>query len=301
MKKSYEQLKTELASRFKFIEFSLQTVGDYLPEDVDWNYKDVPHLNIVHSQVDSIQAFIGKKTIATINMQKVFFMTLPLVVYNYEFDENQQIYFTSMGPFIVLIRTEIGIEDSKTFAKTTYCICSNRLLSFALPVLKTLLTRNYKILMSEDKPMRDRRGVLRKHRHTFFKPDKSYNFDFTTKISLNNIRLSSTDRTVEIDVKSIAFREDGEILGEPEGVLSFVVVKKENESEIWPTTCPHEGAKITPSKCKKYTTCPWHGRAIKPIGSFYSDGRSKLVNSKDYKLALDENRLLITYIQPDQK
>tara|TARA_A100001015_G_scaffold268608_1_gene319605 strand:+ start:1150 stop:1308 length:159 start_codon:yes stop_codon:yes gene_type:complete len=41
-KKSYQHLKTLFEKRgFKFRNFCITFVGDYSPDDADWNYKDV--------------------------------------------------------------------------------------------------------------------------------------------------------------------------------------------------------------------------------------------------------------------
>ena len=39
-------------------EFIINSLGNYTPEDSDWNYKDVPHLNIVHKNVEGLLAIV---------------------------------------------------------------------------------------------------------------------------------------------------------------------------------------------------------------------------------------------------
>ena len=95
---SYESLKARLNRDFNTREFVIENVGQYSVEDSDWNYKDVPHLNIVHSQVDSIHTWMDQKAIATINFQRVFFISLPLIVFNFEATKFNQVYVTSFWP-----------------------------------------------------------------------------------------------------------------------------------------------------------------------------------------------------------
>ena len=58
-KLNYKQLITKMTNEgYCNTEFMLESVGKYTPLDSDWNYKDVPHLNIVHKNVDSIQFYL---------------------------------------------------------------------------------------------------------------------------------------------------------------------------------------------------------------------------------------------------
>ena len=51
-KLSFEDLVNTLREKYKykFDVLTINSLGDYKPEDSDWNYKDVPHLNIVHQK-----------------------------------------------------------------------------------------------------------------------------------------------------------------------------------------------------------------------------------------------------------
>ena len=51
--------------------------------------------------------------------------------------------------------------------------------------------------------------------------------------------------------------------GEQEGIMSFFTTNKDQKILLWPTTCPHEGAKLN-SKCmvNQRILCPWHHRRI---------------------------------------
>ena len=105
MKKSYEQLIESLkAQGFKFTFAEFDEIGNYLPEDSDWNYKDVTHLNHVHTKVHSVLATALDDMTTCINLQNISLLgvKIPLSMVNYEFDKFNQIYFTSSGPFVII-------------------------------------------------------------------------------------------------------------------------------------------------------------------------------------------------------
>ena len=73
-----------------FRTFSLVHEGNYTVEDADWNYKDVPHLHHIHALVEAHPAAVDDKFIATMNLQKVLGLRLPLTVFNYESGTNER-------------------------------------------------------------------------------------------------------------------------------------------------------------------------------------------------------------------
>ena len=77
-KLSFNELIDVLQQKYnyKFDIFTVTSLGEYNKEDSDWNYKDVPHLNIVHQNVDSVQAFISDKVAGSVNTQKFLFLDL---------------------------------------------------------------------------------------------------------------------------------------------------------------------------------------------------------------------------------
>ena len=44
---------------------------------------------------------------------------------------------------------------------------------------------------------------------------------------------------------------------------------------IWPATCPHEGASIPEAQfCEGVLSCPWHGRKFRPVQLSYGSSKS---------------------------
>ena len=72
--------------------FSVSNTGDYALADADWNYKDIPHLNVVHTKVRAIVGTLDEDLITTVNLQKVGGIPFPLIVVNYATSEQSQTY-----------------------------------------------------------------------------------------------------------------------------------------------------------------------------------------------------------------
>jgi hypothetical protein len=160
--------------RFRYFDLTLESGGD--PIDVVFNYKDLAHLKVVHNTFDIFYSHIGDDVQSCVVMQKLFGMNFPLTHLALEVGENRLFFHDSF--LFVLLTSEVTIEplaDHRVRTKTTYGIGAPKLLlPLVFPILKRLLTRNYRILMKDDAPMRDRRGELR--RWGVQLPKTSYSF-----------------------------------------------------------------------------------------------------------------------------
>src|ERR1700683_60332 len=93
--KTKDELVAKLtAAGFSFSQFSLVNEDDYEIYDADWNYNDVPHLNILHKMVNSHPATISDNAATSVNLQRTLGFLLPMVVVNYHSGKNRQTYFT---------------------------------------------------------------------------------------------------------------------------------------------------------------------------------------------------------------
>ena len=272
MKKlSRQELVRQLQSEgLKFSELTLVSLGDYAADDSDWNYKDVPHLHHVHELAEAYPALIGDDIICNINMQKILFAWFPVALVNYEYAKFRQIYFTTLFFFVLVIETITEEnEPLRTRVTTTYSIGAPKWLAWASPIVKWLLHRNYKNLMSTDIPMRERRGELRKLGYTMRKDGDSYSFLKTVDVSGTNIMPpASRDRTVSCDYVLALASGDDVLVGDT-GLLGFRLLRSGDQVTILPRTCPHEGACVERADFSTGAVrCPWHGRRLLPIGKF---------------------------------
>ena len=271
MKRDSNQIIEQLTKEgLIFKKFSLVNEGTYHTDDADWNYKDVPHLHYIHELVEAVPALIEDHLIASINIQKILFLSLPLTVVNYEFSRHRQVYFTSLLIFALVIETSYEtISADKTRVKTTYNIGGKKWALFLFfPVIKWLLERNYRNLMSGDIPMRARRGELRSWGYGFLKPNDTHSFIETTNITrTNTVPPTNTPRpspaTFSLTTDLVVGREI--LWGRPDH-LGLRLVNIDNVIHIFPRMCPHEGASLDKSPCtKNIIKCPWHGRGFKPL------------------------------------
>ena len=261
------QLKSE---GLKFSELVLTSTGEYAADDSDWNYKDIPHLHVVHELAEAYPAVIGDDIVCTINMQKILGLWFPVALVNYEYAKHHQVYYTTLFFFALVIETKTEeYEPLRTRVTTTYSIGSPPWLFWAIPLIKTLLRRNYKNLMSADIPMRDRRGQLRKIGYSMYKKGDTYTFPETTHLTTINIAPPpDRSRVVQCSYTSLLETHSDVLVGDI-GLLGFRLTRKGDEVTILPRTCPHEGACVEAADFSSGTArCPWHGRLLRPIGTF---------------------------------
>ncbi len=296
-KLNYHQLIAKMkAEGYSNTQFTIYNYGDYSVKDSDWNYKDVPHLNIVHKNVECIQAIVDENFVGSINFLKLPFIgiTLPLIFINYEVSDSEQVYFSSFGPFMVLVKTSAVAEDRKTKVTTEFCILSKKFFVFMHPIIKRMILKNNKLLMSEDVPMRERRYQLREKNHDFFNPKDTYSFQFTEEIYRANV-FTNNSPYVDIDLNQIKNSSDGDIVGEESGILSFFIKEANGIKSLWPTTCPHEGAKMDKSCIvKSRILCPWHHRRIDRLLDFNGEIK-KIIPSIDYCIEKRTDYIRIHY------
>ena len=263
--------------------------GHYLPQDAEWNYKDIPHLNFTHELVEGVHALIEPQTIGNVFIQRVGPLKLPLAVLNYSSGASSQVYFTSTFGFLLIVSTSWSlVENDVTRVETSYYLGSSKSLRFIHPIVHSLLKRNYQVLMKVDVPMRLQRGNLRSLGFCF-KPDQDgYKFDQTLKIYDNNLVRDSSLTSARPNEIEMELPSPGQS-SLPQDLFSLnVQIRNINgEFELYPHTCPHEGADL--SECgfsknaKSEIQCPWHGRRFKGIAP---DG----VAIDGYSCALDKSR-----------
>ena len=273
MKRTRAQLINQLkAEGLTFSSFTLTHEGNYAASDADWNYKDVPHLHHLHELVEAIISVVEDDKIATINMQKVFGLNIPLTVFNYQSGLNSQTYYTTWLFFVLIVETVYEeIAPNRTRVNTTYSVGSSKLLSWCFPLIRWVIKRNYDNLMSTDIPMRERRGQLRSWGYSFLKDSPHYSFEKTMEIAETHV-IPPKDLTTFSPI-SLSLDKDlssnGECLLGKDDHLGLRVVRSNNNIMIYPRMCPHEGASLDGQKClNRKIRCSWHGRIFSPIAKF---------------------------------
>lgn len=270
MKASRERLVNQLQSEgLAFCNFSLVSEGNYSVADADWNYKDIPHLRHMHELVEAVPAVVDREQYASVVLQRLFGIRVPLSVMSYQVAPHALLYYMTWFFFILIIEsTYEATAPARSKVTTTYSIGSPKLLRWTFPLIRWVLKRNYVILMKADIEMRERKGQLRAWGYSFHTDGRNYTFEETLDITTSNVHLTALDRAFE--PVRIAIDEElpegaERLLGQDDH-LGLRLLRSENKLLIFPRMCPHEGASLDSSKCvNRRVQCAWHGRQITPV------------------------------------
>ena len=271
------ELKANLDKLLKFLEeencwvknFSVNTVGNYRPDDAIWNYKDTPHLNVVHSLAMGCQALLSDNHVAALHTQKIMGIKFPMTLVEYQVAQNELVYFSTILLFTVLVNTKVNFFNNQTCVTTTYYLAGPWFTRPIFYFLKKLVLNNYKTLMSEDIPMRNRKAELRAVGYSFAHDNSEHSWIQSVKIGQNNVIPPLTHRTINIDLLG-EFGVDGDYLFGDNGIHGFRILKKGDQFTLYPRLCLHEGACLDNQKPndKGVILCPWHARNILPLAVF---------------------------------
>ncbi len=297
MRASMDRLLRQLQNRgYKIHNFSVQSEGQYAVADADWNYKDVPHLNIVHTQVRTIIATIDDDLITTINLQKVAGIALPVALVNYASTGTSQTYYTTLGPYILIVHTEyFRLDENRTRVVTTYNIGAAGLWRIFFSLLERTIRGNYRRLMSEDLPMRDRRGELREKGFRFKSDGRTRTFPQTTDLIFENVvpPKRSRSRTERIPLERLGSNGDSVLIGSPDD-RGLRVVRDGQNLLFFPRFCSHEGAAVDCSAVKSARlTCPWHAKKILPLATLPVSQQAR-AEFDPYAVQLENSHVLVT-------
>lgn len=269
-----------------FRTFDCVNEGDYAPEDAAWNYMDIPHLTHVHKQVDGVLTLAADAVTASIFFQRIPFFRLPLAVLIYQSASNAITYYTGFGFYVLVIQTTWEpIGEIRTRVTTRYAVgWTGWLAGLFYPLIRRLLLRNYRILMSEDLPMRFQRGRLRKRGYDFRESGPLPSFVESRKIMLQNVVVpeqnviapADAPRWPDVTLPFTGLARGAVQLVGGDDHLGLSVVRVGDEVRVYPRLCPHEGAGLEDAvrRCSGpspggaepcIVQCPWHGRRFRPI------------------------------------
>lgn len=271
------------AEGMQFRQFECVSEGEYSPDDAAWNYMDIPHLTYVHKQVDGVLSLAADQITGSVFFQRIPFFRLPLTVLVYQSSPDTVTYHTSFGFFLLIIQTSwAAIDATHTRVVTRYAVgWTGWLVGLLYPVIKKTLQRNYRILMSEDVPMRQQRGLLRRKGYGFRIQGDVPSFLESRKIMQQNVVAPVHNVVAPRDLppwpaRTIEYEELE--AGRPVFVgdadhLGLAVVRVGSVVNIYPRLCPHEGAGLDTAVCQASlpgvrscaVQCPWHGRKFRPI------------------------------------
>jgi hypothetical protein len=256
---------------YRSIRLILSSKGDYSQKDSEWNYSDIPHLNYIHSRVEGITLKASRTHISNIFLQRVGPFEIPASVNISHLTAGKHEYIMTILNIGISVVTSHKNDSDGCLTTTTYEFFYKDLAGFIMCLLARMTTRkNYRILMSEDMPMRIQRGILRR-KGIGFKLDTLdlIGFTDTLDISCNNIECGSALQANEefrIEVTGLS--------GSIDTANDLLRVEwRDNNLLIVPKICPHEGAPLAHKQTHMHSAdhlhdcllCPWHGRKIGPV------------------------------------
>lgn len=288
------------AHGLRFRTVTVQTEGEYLPTDVDWNNKDVPHLNHVHRWVNDVTCVVDRDLQASISLQKALGIPFPLVLVHYDSAPNQQTHVVTLLAWTIVTQHEfITVTPSRTRAVTSYAIGATPFWMLFFPLIGWVVRRNYRQLMSEDVPMRERRGRLRSWGYTFRGDEGPRDIRSTVPIANDNVvpPPAAVDPPTFPPTPLDEIGEAGWTLLGRSDHLGLKVQRQGRRVLVYPRMCPHEGADLdlTPA-VDGCLSCPWHGRRLASIASLDLDDDEPRAETGRHRLHVEGGRLHISVI-----
>lgn len=254
--------------RFRTISF--QTDGEYLPSDVDWNNKDLLHLNEVHERLNDVTFVLEEDHRASISLQRILGIPFPLVMVHYDDGPDEQTHVVTMLAWTIVTHHQfVRLSPTRTRAITSYSVGSNRFWMLLFPLIRLAIRRNYEHLMAEDIPMRERRGLLRSWGYSFRGDERpSRDFRATVVLEADNVILPApTDEVPTFEPVPLSSVTSGRwtYLGRTDH-LGLRLTREGGQVLAYGRLCPHEGADLDEVPVvDACVTCPWHGRHLDPL------------------------------------
>ena len=256
-------------SGFRCLRLELVSTGNYSPRDSEWNYSDIPHLNYIHTRVDGSTIYSGKSIINSIFLQKIGPFTLPAAVTILHASQAHHDYVMTILNLVICVNTQHEPLHGGCKTTTRYSFYYRHFIGYLLGLLARYATRkNYAVLMSEDMPMRNQRGKLRRRGIRFFYDQQELiGFEETNDIASDHVDASHLLRADNASTLTIS-NDTGQAVFDD---YLLNVSWDQQKVVVSPSICPHEGAPLPPPKSigvrAPVSDCPWHGRRVQSLAS----------------------------------
>ena len=287
-----------------FKSFQLISSGEFEPQDVDWNFKDVLHIKHVHALLETNTLVQTDYMLTSVNRLKILFFHIKYLAFQFDSGPNQMTYLAQIGPFFIVNNTKFDKNgELNTRVITTYNVGSKMLFTnLFFPLIKWAVTRNYNNLMVDDMIMRERKGALRKLGISFTKENDRYTFAETQKINRKNCVYKPSIFNGSRSSKVLITKKTGydvvEFLtgtSDPWGLRGIISKKK---LALYPRMCDHEGACLDNATLNKnIMLCPWHGKKTKAIHEEIVTKNMKftlIYNSKIFSFNINNDLIMLT-------
>lgn len=276
----------------------LETEGEYLPTDIDWNNKDVVHRNHVHDYIADVVCVIEQDLQASISFQTVLGVPFPLILVHYDTQPMEQTHFVTVLAWTMVTHHEfVVLTPTRTRGVTTYTVAARPFWLLFWPLIRALLRKNHRKLMSEDGVLRNRRGRLRSWGYTFRGDDGPRDIRSTVSIVANNVLVPDPPpKPPEFPPVAVDAIVEGEwtYVGRSDH-LGLKVTREGRKLLAFARMCPHEGADLDEvaisGRCQ---VCPWHGRKLRPVAVVDLAADSPMAETDRHQLVVEDGRLQVT-------
>jgi nitrite reductase/ring-hydroxylating ferredoxin subunit len=281
-----------------------QTEGDYLPGDVDWNNKDLLHLNEVHERLNDVTFVLEEDHRASISLQRVLGIPFPLVMVHYDDGPDEQTHVVTMLAWTIVTHHRfVRVTPTRTRAITSYSVGASRFWMAFFPLIRLAIRRNWEQLMAEDIPMRERRGLLRSWGYSFRGDDRSSR-DFRTTVVLeadNVVPPADPGPAPDFDPVPLSTIIAGRwtLLGRSDH-LGLRLTREGNTVVAYGRLCPHEGAELDEVPVvDACVSCPWHGRRLDALAVLDLGDPAPKAETAWHRLEVVDDRVRVTVTVPD--
>jgi nitrite reductase/ring-hydroxylating ferredoxin subunit len=237
--------------------------------DLEWNFYDELHRQCVHNTYHGLYKVMTGKYFS---VNVVRWGNLPIFMQVANAKITDGLFYQSMIVLGVLMLHQvqrISQKQDEVLIKVDWYTASHWMFRWLHGVFNRRLLRLQRKQDHEDNvEIRGRRRELR-YRGFGFATD---NPDFINSNRLtDNVQLPALAKPLRIDLSQYALHKVHRVI---EGPIELLLRRKsENQVEVWPALCPHEGGLIGESHLYNgEAICPWHGRRFGSV-LLGSDGR----------------------------
>lgn len=142
--------------------------------------------------------------------------------------------------------------------------------------------------------MRERRGQLRAWGYSFATDALGMTYPDSLDNQINRVIPPPVLPNWEETIPLSQLREQGECLMGSSDSRGLRLRYTEGKIEVFPRSCPHEGAPLDQAKCHEgQLQCPWHGRKLSSLASFFST-QPQLIQLPFHTIRFDSRQLVVS-------
>ena len=313
---------SEIGFSYKSFNFSIE--GRYKTSDALFNHRDIPHFNHLHANLAGGYGNEGVhygETVSFIRYFKFLFMSFPILTLMKDDGKNRVLETFSFFLFQFLkLNEEIEIPGKGCRSKITYYIGAKNkfILSIFTPFFRKMFLKSFNDYKNDDHPFLNRRADLRENGFFFNKDDISnFSYEDTLNIKKQNCFFDYKDKDIykqkiKIDLNDI--KDDVVKVGNETKILSFQLIRDNDNIKVFPLICPHEGGylginnevgiKFTMNDYKKSdckVRCNIHNRRFDPIFDINLKSDQNNYQSNMYNLVIENEEVIIELRQDIEK